>query len=278
MRLALSVERAGRSPRAAPRAPRGRRPGHRARGAAARRDRHLRQQVRVLLHPPAAARDAPQSLRQGRRLPPVVPARQLHHAERPRRGRARRGSSSSDCRRSTSPCTPPIPTLRWELLGKPRHSAEILPRLERLAKAGIRMHAQIVLCPGLNDGAHLERTVRELAPLHPHDRHHRDRARRAHAPPRAAAAAAHAPDDEARRWWPPSGGWQASFLPHARQSLRVPRRRGVSAGRTTRCRRPTAYEGFAVAEDGIGLVRRFEDDLAARRRRRRERSGRGRRG
>src|SRR5205807_6298981 len=60
------------------------------------------------------------------------------------------------------------PTLRWELLGRPRVSAEILPRLERLAKAGIRMHAQVVLCPGLNDGAHLERTVRELAPLYPH--------------------------------------------------------------------------------------------------------------
>src|SRR5262245_56556966 len=59
------------------------------------------------------------------------------------------------------------PELRWALLGKPRHSAEILPRLERLAKAGIRMHAQIVLCPDLNDGAHLERTVHELAPLHP---------------------------------------------------------------------------------------------------------------
>src|SRR5207237_971698 len=51
---------------------------------------------------------------------------------------------------------------------RPRVSAEILPRLERLAKAGIRMHAQVVLCPGLNDGAHLERTVRELAPLYPH--------------------------------------------------------------------------------------------------------------
>ncbi len=28
-------------------------------------------------------------------------------------------------------------------------------------------HAQIVVCPGINDGAHLERTVRELAALHP---------------------------------------------------------------------------------------------------------------
>src|SRR5881409_2490199 len=59
------------------------------------------------------------------------------------------------------------PALRWELLGRPRADADVLPRLERLAKAGIRMHAQIVLCPDLNDGAHLERTVFELAPLHP---------------------------------------------------------------------------------------------------------------
>src|SRR5688500_1145323 len=60
------------------------------------------------------------------------------------------------------------PGLRQRLLGQPRRTAEILPRLERLAKARIRVHAQIVLCPDLNDGAHLARTVAELAPLHPH--------------------------------------------------------------------------------------------------------------
>jgi len=59
------------------------------------------------------------------------------------------------------------PQLRHTLLGRPRVSGEILPRLERLAKAGIRMHAQIVLCPGWNDGPQLERTVFDLAPLHP---------------------------------------------------------------------------------------------------------------
>src|SRR5438128_6849082 len=59
------------------------------------------------------------------------------------------------------------PSLRHALLGRPRVSAEILPRLERLAKAGIRMHAQIVLCPGWNDGPSLERTVFDLAPLQP---------------------------------------------------------------------------------------------------------------
>src|SRR5207244_2810147 len=56
---------------------------------------------------------------------------------------------------------PPTP------LSCPPVSAGSLPRLGRLAKAGIRMHAQIVLCPGWNDGPQLERTVFDLAPLHP---------------------------------------------------------------------------------------------------------------
>src|SRR5258708_85273 len=59
------------------------------------------------------------------------------------------------------------PDLRHALLGQPRVRPELLPVMERLAKAGIAMHAQIVLCPGWNDGAHLERTVHELARLHP---------------------------------------------------------------------------------------------------------------
>src|SRR6266404_1560808 len=59
------------------------------------------------------------------------------------------------------------PDLRHALLGQPRVRRELLPVMERLAKAGIAMHAQIVLCPGWNDGAHLERTVHELARLHP---------------------------------------------------------------------------------------------------------------
>ena len=115
-------------------------------GAAARRDRHLRQQVRLLLHPPAAQGDAAEPLRQGRRLPALVPARQLHHAQRSRRGRARahrRAAAVAPLRLRARD----RPRAAPRLLGRPRHSAEILPRLERLAKAGIRMHAQIVLCP-----------------------------------------------------------------------------------------------------------------------------------
>src|SRR5262249_3550953 len=59
------------------------------------------------------------------------------------------------------------PELRHRLLGQPALRGELMPRLERLAKAGITMHAQIVLVPEWNDGAQLERSVRDLARLHP---------------------------------------------------------------------------------------------------------------
>ncbi|MBK8313401.1 MAG: DUF512 domain-containing protein [Acidobacteria bacterium] len=32
---------------------------------------------------------------------------------------------------------------------------------------GIEIHAQVVLCPTINDGSHLEKTIRDLAELHP---------------------------------------------------------------------------------------------------------------
>lgn len=57
------------------------------------------------------------------------------------------------------------PVLRGKLLGRPR--VEILPLLNDLAETGIEMHTQIVLWRGVNDGAALEQTVRELYELHP---------------------------------------------------------------------------------------------------------------
>jgi putative radical SAM enzyme (TIGR03279 family) len=150
------------------------------------------------------------------------------------------------------------PALRWTLLGRPRHSAEILPRLERLAKAGIRVHAQVVLCPGLNDGPHLERTVHELAPLHPHVAttavvpvgltRHRERL----------PALRTLTDAEAIALVDTVAGWQTRF--RARLDSRF-----VFLGDEVylQAGRPLppaeAYEGFPIAEDGIGLVRRFED-------------------
>jgi putative radical SAM enzyme (TIGR03279 family) len=54
------------------------------------------------------------------------------------------------------------PALRARLLAHPA-AAPILPQLEWLGRAGIQIHAQVVLCPGLNDGTVLERTARDLA-------------------------------------------------------------------------------------------------------------------
>ena len=161
------------------------------------------------------------------------------------------------------------PALRWELLGRPRVTAEILPRLERLAKAGIRMHAQIVLCPGLNDGAHLTRTVHELAPLHPQIAttaivpvgltRHRERL----------PALRTLTDDEARALVRTVNAWQDRFLERLGSRFvflgdEVYLQAGVALPEAD------AYEGFPVAEDGIGLVRRFEDDVARALRRRRQ--------
>jgi putative radical SAM enzyme (TIGR03279 family) len=166
--------------------------------------------------------------------------------------------------------------LRWALLGRPRHSAEILPRLERLAKAVIRIHAQIVLCPGLNDGPHLERTVHELAPLHPHVAttaivpvgltRHRERL----------PALRTLSDGEAAALVDTVAVWQARFLAQLdSRFVFLGDEVYLQAGRPL----PPAedYEGFAIAEDGIGLVRRFEDGFASVGVRRRRAGRRGRR-
>ena len=58
------------------------------------------------------------------------------------------------------------PELRQKLLGNPRAGA-IMDQLQRLAAAGITVHTQIVLCPGLNDGLELARTVEDLGGLFP---------------------------------------------------------------------------------------------------------------
>ena len=58
------------------------------------------------------------------------------------------------------------PDLRRVLLGSPR-AKEIMPILRRLSEGGILIETQIVLCPGLNDGMALRKTVDDLASLYP---------------------------------------------------------------------------------------------------------------
>ena len=58
------------------------------------------------------------------------------------------------------------PALREQLLGS-HGIPPIMEQLRTLAAARIMLHTQVVLCPGLNDGAELERTVADLAGLYP---------------------------------------------------------------------------------------------------------------
>lgn len=51
--------------------------------------------------------------------------------------------------------------LRRELLGNPR-APDIQPQLRQLHDWGIDAHTQVVLCPGVNDRQHLDRTVADL--------------------------------------------------------------------------------------------------------------------
>ena len=58
------------------------------------------------------------------------------------------------------------PQLRVQMM-KNKRSGEVLAYLPRLAEAGIALCTQIVLCKGLNDGAELDRSMRDLAKLFP---------------------------------------------------------------------------------------------------------------
>jgi putative radical SAM enzyme (TIGR03279 family) len=163
------------------------------------------------------------------------------------------------------------PALRHRLLGNPRRSAAILPRLERLAKARIRVHAQVVLCPDLNDGPHLARTVAELAPWHPHVAttaivpvgltRHRQRLPHLRVLRADEAAALVDTVGEWQRRYTDTLGSRFVFLA---DEIYLLAERPLPAA--------AAYEGFPIIEDGIGLVRRFEDgwqhSLARRRARR----------
>jgi putative radical SAM enzyme (TIGR03279 family) len=55
------------------------------------------------------------------------------------------------------------PVVRGNLLGVKQ--APILPVLQKLLRGGIEIHGQVVLVPGLNDGAVLNSTLRDLFPL-----------------------------------------------------------------------------------------------------------------
>jgi len=58
------------------------------------------------------------------------------------------------------------PELRRKMVDGPR-AGEVVEQIQRLGSIGISCHTQLVLCPGINDGDELERSIGELAALRP---------------------------------------------------------------------------------------------------------------
>lgn len=56
--------------------------------------------------------------------------------------------------------------LRRTLLGNPK-ARPILPLLKQLCDAGISVYTQVVMCPNMNDGVQLEKTLNDLFGLYP---------------------------------------------------------------------------------------------------------------
>jgi putative radical SAM enzyme (TIGR03279 family) len=59
------------------------------------------------------------------------------------------------------------PELRAQML-RCKRAAMLGSQLDRLQEADVEFHGQVVLCPGLNDGPELERTIRDITARQPH--------------------------------------------------------------------------------------------------------------
>ena len=150
------------------------------------------------------------------------------------------------------------PELRAGLLGTPR-AAEITEQLDRLAEAGVDYHAQVVLCPGLNDGAELDRTIGDLMarrpralslaivpvgltrfregcyPLKPFDR-----------------AGAAQVVDRVSRWQDRSRAESGENFVYLADEFYLAAGLPIPEAK--------AYDGFPQLDNGVGLVRSFIDD------------------
>lgn len=149
---------------------------------------------------------------------------------------------------------------RAKLLGTTPQQAVVLDRLVALAGAGIELHLQVVVVPGVNDGAVLEQTFEDL--LH----HMPEIGSVAIVPVGMTKFAAH-PD--LRLLQPAEAREVLSLVRRYRKRARAKWGHGVFqaadelfllAGEPV----PAAsyYEGYPQLENGVGLVRQFLDEWA----------------
>jgi putative radical SAM enzyme (TIGR03279 family) len=152
------------------------------------------------------------------------------------------------------------PDVRAQLL-RNRRGATSLRWLSALLDAGVDVHGQIVVCPGINDGAVLDDTLLGILDRFP-------RLLTVGVVPLGVSAHSHEPDmrehtsAEATAVLETVASWQARFL-HAlgRRLVFAADEYYVLAQRSFP--QPAEYEGFPQHENGIGMVRAFEADIQA---------------
>jgi putative radical SAM enzyme (TIGR03279 family) len=151
------------------------------------------------------------------------------------------------------------PDLRRRMFHNPI-APDVMAQLRRLAALGIEAHTQIVVVPGLNDGAHLDRSIADLAGLAPAvrsvsivpvgvTRYHR-RGCRVHT------------DGEMRAVFEQVTGWQVRL--HERLGANLVYLSDEWYLRLGEEIPPAeAYDGLDLLENGVGLVRGFLDKWPA---------------
>lgn len=161
--------------------------------------------------------------------------------------------------------------LRRRMLANP-DAPDILGQLRRLGELGIQAHTQIVLCPGVNDGEHLRRSIAELGALYPTVL--TISVVPVGASPRLEEWALERDGIPLER---PTPAYAREVIGLIRPFQREFRRRFgativqcsdeyyMTAGLPVPTAR--AYDGFPQYENGIGMVRRMLDDWARTRRR-----------
>ena len=151
--------------------------------------------------------------------------------------------------------------LREKMLRCPK-AAELMDQLRAMTEHGIDFHAQVVLCPGWNDGPELDRTLKDLEGFFPHVKSialvpvglTRFRENLTPLTPYdtiSAQALLHQAE-----------AWQQKFLAAHGTRLVFPADEFYSiAG----CPVPEeeAYEGYPQIENGVGMLRQLEEEFRA---------------
>ena len=151
------------------------------------------------------------------------------------------------------------PDVRRAMMKNPR-AGDIVPQLKRLAEAGLQFHLQIVLCPGLNDGDVLLRSIDDMIALYPYAQtlavvpvgltRHRDGLSPLRTYTREEAGALIDEIETLQRTLMDRIGTRFVFLADEWYTL---------CGRTLPAY--DDYEGFPQIENGVGLLRLFEGEM-----------------